>query len=224
MIEEKALGRRFELHTHTFFSDGVLSPMELVRRAYVGGCSVIALTDHVDFTNIEFVLKSQGKIRGEVDWDIKVLVGVELTHIPKGKIAKLALKAKKLGAEVVVLHGESPVEPVEEGTNSVGVRCSEVDILAHPGFIAVEDAERARENNVYLELTTRRGHSQANRHVAATALEAKARLLVNTDAHEPEDLITQKMAFEAVLDAGLDGSMALKVVRDYPPEFLKRLD
>jgi len=217
------LGRRCEFHTHTFYSDGVLSPIELVRRAFVLGDAVIAITDHVDFTNIEHVLKSQLKLKGNVSWDIRFVSGVELTHIPKDKIAKLAGKAKRLGAEVVVLHGETPVEPVEPGTNMAGVKCSDIDILAHPGGITPGEAELARENNVYLELTSRQGHSQGNVHVAEMAVEAHARLLVNSDTHKPEDLITQEEALRIALGAGLSDGDAFHVVNKNPKEFLKRL-
>lgn len=218
------LGRRCEFHTHTFYSDGVLSPIELVRRAFVLGDSVVAITDHVDFTNLDFVLKQQKKLKGSVSWGIDVLVGVELTHIPKDKIASLARKARKLGAELVILHGESPVEPVEVGTNRVGVECLDVDILAHPGNkLSMEEAELAGENDVYLELTSRRGHSRGNVHVAEVALKSKAKLLVNTDAHEPEDLITQEDALKIAVSAGLSRNDALEVVRDNPKEFLRKI-
>ena len=49
---------RADLHTHSIFSDGELIPAELVRRAMVLGHDVIAITDHVDMTNVEFVVKA----------------------------------------------------------------------------------------------------------------------------------------------------------------------
>ena len=194
-----------------------------MRRAFVLGDEAIAITDHVDFTNIEHVLKSQLKLRGNIDWDIRVFVGVELTHIPVRKIPKFAAQARKLGAEVVIGHGESPVEPVEEGTNHAYVSCRDVDILAHPGNITVEDAERARENGIFLELTSRRGHSKGNRHVADAGVRAKARMIVDTDAHEPEDLITQKQAYSVVLEAGLGHGSAVEVLSVNPRELLRKL-
>jgi len=45
-----------DLHTHTLFSDGVLLPAELARRAQVLGYQALAMTDHVDSSNLEFVL------------------------------------------------------------------------------------------------------------------------------------------------------------------------
>jgi len=37
----------YDFHTHTFLSDGVLSPIELIRRALVRGYKAIGVTDHV---------------------------------------------------------------------------------------------------------------------------------------------------------------------------------
>ena len=44
-----------DLHTHSLLSDGQLLPSELVRRAEVRGYEAIAITDHVDFSNIDLV-------------------------------------------------------------------------------------------------------------------------------------------------------------------------
>ena len=62
----------YDFHTHTFLSDGVLSPIELVRRAYVQGYKVIAITDHVGYGNLEYVVKTLAKDtkRANARWDI----------------------------------------------------------------------------------------------------------------------------------------------------------
>ena len=46
------MNKRIEFHTHTILSDGALLPSELIRRAYVADHEAIAITDHVDFSNI----------------------------------------------------------------------------------------------------------------------------------------------------------------------------
>jgi histidinol phosphatase-like PHP family hydrolase len=180
------------------------------------------LTDHVDFTNIEHVLSSQLKIKDKVDWDIEVLVGVELTHIPVGRIPAMVEKARELGAEIVVGHGESPVEPVEEGTNAAYIEAG-VDILAHPGNITLDEAKSAMINDVFLELTSRRGHMQGNVHVAGVAREAQALMIVSTDAHAPEDLITQGKARGIALQSGLPEDAATEVVAENPLKLLARI-
>ena len=86
------------------------------------------------------------------------------------------------------------------------------DILAHPGFLTPEEADLARDNDVCLELTARRGHNITNGHVARLALEAGAKLVVDTDAHAPDDLIDRERAIEIARGAGLTLERAVAVV------------
>lgn len=217
------LGNRFEFHAHTFFSDGVLGPAELIRYGVDMGFDVISLTDHVDFSNIEHTLKSQRKMIEEVTWDIEIIQGVELTHVPADKIEKIALMARKLGAELVVCHGETVMEPVEPGTNMAAVSCPYVDILAHPGNLTPQVAEKAAENGVFLELTARRGHNKTNGRVADVGRQAGAKFLVNSDAHAPEDLVSQRQAFDIALQAGLSREAAVMAVSMNTVELLEKI-
>ncbi len=204
-----------DLHTHTTFSDGELIPSELVRRAEVKGYTTIGLTDHVDFTNIEFVLASIFKAKYMEDvLNIKILAGVELTHVHPEKIEEITSLARRLGAEIIVVHGETPVEPVRPGTNRAAIEAG-VDILAHPGFITLEEAELARENGVCLEITSRLGHNITNGHVVRMAKAAGARMVVDTDTHSPDNLIDSKRAIEIAVGAGLDREEAVKIVTDH---------
>ena len=205
-----------DLHTHTFFSDGELIPSELVRRAEVKGYTAIGLTDHVDFTNIEHVLSSLSKAKYLEDvLGMKIFAGVELTHVPPEKIELMTTLARRLGAEIVVVHGETPVEPVRPGTNLAAIEAG-VDILAHPGFLTTKEAELARDNNVCLEITSRSGHNITNGHVVRLAKEAGARMIVDTDTHSPEDLIDTERAIQIAIGAGLTPEEARKVVTDHP--------
>lgn len=212
-----------DLHTHTTFSDGELIPAELVRRAVVQGYTAIGLTDHVDFSNIEYILANLKKMNLGGEWDIQVVIGVEITHIPPGKIEKLVTKARQLGAELIIIHGETMMEPVAPGTNSAAVRLEDVDILSHPGFISIEDAETARDNEIYLEITSRQGHCMTNGYVAKVANEVGAMLVVNTDAHCSTDLITKKRANDVAMGAGLNKKDADMATRLNPIELLKRI-
>jgi histidinol phosphatase-like PHP family hydrolase len=204
-----------DLHTHTTFSDGELIPSELVRRAEVLGYRAIGITDHADYTNIEHILSCVSKVKYmEEVLDIRILVGAELTHVPPPKIGPLASLARRLGAEIVVVHGETPVEPVRPGTNRAALE-ADVDILAHPGFITLEEAELARENNVCLEITSRRGHNITNGHVVRLAKMAGAKMIVNTDSHAPGDLISSKRAAEIAMGAGLTHEEAVDIVEKH---------
>jgi putative hydrolase len=182
-----------DLHTHSFLSDGVLIPSELARRADAAGYEAIAITDHADHSNIGAILSGitrSAKVLTRY-WNIFVLAGVELTHIPLETFEELTNEARKMGAQVVVAHGESPVEPVLPGTNRAAILAG-VDILAHPGYIKEEDVELAAEKGVYLEITARRGHNLGNKHVFEAARKTGAKMVLNTDSHLPEDLLTQE--------------------------------
>jgi histidinol phosphatase-like PHP family hydrolase len=201
-----------DLHTHSLFSDGVLVPSELVRRAVMKGYEVIAITDHADASNLDFTIPRVAAACKELNrrWKITALPGIELTHIPPETFAELTDRARSLGALIVVAHGETLVEPVHPGTNRAAIE-ARVDILAHPGLITKEEAELAFKNGVHLEITARKGHSLSNGHVAKIAAETGARLVIDTDTHEPGDLITDEFARNVLLGAGL-GADAIAAV------------
>jgi len=215
----------YDFHTHTFLSDGVLSPIELIRRALVRGYRAIGVTDHVGVGNLELVVKTLVADCAEATkrWDILAVPGVEITHVPKEDIGMVAQAAKELGAKLVNVHGETIVEPVEPGTNEAAVRSPHVDILAHPGLIQLCEARLAAENGVYLEVSGRKGHSFANGHVVAVAREAGAELLLDSDAHEPEDLLTPELAERIAAGAGLNLEEAHALLQTNPQNLLTRL-
>jgi len=194
-----------DLHTHSFLSDGDLLPTELVRRAEHIGYRVIAITDHVDQSNLDFVVPRLAELAESLNkvMRIKTIPGVELTHVPPVTIGELADRARSLGAKLVVVHGETIVEPVSPGTDHHALEAG-VDILAHPGLISPEDVKLAAQRDIFLELSARRGHSLTNGHVAKLAMEMGARLVLNTDTHEPSDLITIEYAMAVVRGAGLN--------------------
>ena len=215
------LGKRYDFHSHTIFSDGELIPSELVRRAKTLDHKAIALTDHVDVSNIEFIVPNIAKVSEELSqyWDIMVIPGVEITHVPPETIKKLAIKAKKLGAKIVVVHGETPVEPVMLGTNRSAIESGEVDILAHPGIIDKKDAKLANKSDIFLEITARSGHNIGNSRVAALG----ENFLLNTDTHSPNNLITQEFAYKVALGAGLNEESSIKVIKENPKILLEKI-
>jgi histidinol phosphatase-like PHP family hydrolase len=164
-------------------------------------------------------VKKQGKTLS-----VQVLPGVELSYLRPDLIKDYAKQARKLGAKIVIVHGQSPVEPVIPGTNIESVKLKGlVDILAHPGnSLTEEEGKLAKENGIFLELSTRRGHKEGNKHVVQIAKKTGAKLLVDTDAHSETDMITQEQAYQVALDAGLNEEEAVKVVRDNPQELLAR--
>lgn len=212
----------YDFHTHSFLSDGVLAPVELIRFATVRGYRTIAVTDHVSVSTMERVIrevKADCRLAEEY-WGVVAVPGVELTNIPAGAVEILARRARELGAELVVVHGETIVEPVEPGTNMAAVSSREVDVLAHPGLLTIEEARAARENGVFLEISSRKGHSLTNGHVVTVARAAGARLLINSDSHEPGDLHTWEFTQKVGHGAGMTPE-EIKAATETGPEELK---
>lgn len=216
--------KRIDLHTHSFFSDGALLPSELCRRAVVVGYGALAITDHADASNLESVLDKLLRFAEEQArfFPLTFIPGVELTHCPPETIAGLARRARRLGAALVNVHGETPVEPTAPGSNRAAVECTDVDILVHPGFIAEEEAGMAAQNGIYLEITARKGHSLTNGHVAQVARAAGAKLVVNTDTHVPSDMIDQAFARKVAAGAGLTPEEVEAATVAHPQELVQR--
>ena len=196
-----------DLHTHTLNSDGELIPTELWRRAQVKGYRYLGITDHVDASNFEEVFVRVRTAATSLNRYAPpyLIPGLEFTHLPPELIGPLAARARKLGVPLIVIHGETLVEPVAPGTNRAALE-ADIDILSHPGLITREEAALAKERGIFLELSARKGHSLANGHVAQFAREQGALLIVNTDAHSPSDLINREQAERVARGAGLSYS------------------
>lgn len=204
-----------DLHTHTFFSDGALVPSEHVRRVEMLGYTAIAITDHADSSNINILIPNLIRVARDLNRvnRTRLIVGVELTHVPPALIAPLALESRQLGAQLIVVHGETPVEPVAPGTNRAALE-ADIDVLAHPGFLTEDEAALAAKRGILLELSGRKGHCLTNGHVANMARKTGAPLAINADAHTPSDFLTAEMAEKVGLGAGLSSKEYSQVRRD----------
>ena len=204
-----------DLHTHSLFSDGVLVVSELVRRAEEIGYLYIGITDHADRSNLDLIIPRVVRAAEEINRHnrIRAIPGIELTHVPPATIAPLAAEARQLGAQLVVVHGETIMEPVLPGTNRAGLE-ADIDILAHPGLLTDEEAALAARRSILLEVSGRKGHSFTNGHVVRVAQAAGAGLILNSDAHEPGDLLSREMIEKIGLGAGLDRREFQKMLRN----------
>jgi putative hydrolase len=204
-----------DLHTHSFFSDGELVPSELIRRFEALGYSAVAITDHADSSNVDHLVPRMVQVAHDLNrcQPVKVIPGVELTHVPPKLIGTLINKARALGAKLIVLHGETIVEPVAAGTNRAGLEAG-ADIIAHPGLISLEEVRLAAEKGIYLEISSRKGHSLTNGHVAALATQAGAKLVLDSDGHGPGDFMTEEFARKVVEGAGLPAGSLGRLLSD----------
>ena len=219
----------FDFHTHTTLSDGIMAPAELLQHAMDNGYKAIAVTDHVDeLSDIERILEVLVREceQASKTMDIVAIPGVELTNLPLDLINDAAIKARQAGAQIVIVHGETirnSKDLAPRGTNLAAVRSAHVDVLAHPGLLTEEEAKIARQNGIYIELSSRRGHSLTNGHVARMAVAAGASMVVNSDAHIPEELLTALLADHVARGAGLDAQHALQILQYNPRLLLGKL-
>lgn len=218
-------GRRIDFHSHSYLSDGRTSPTEMWREAEALDHRALAVTDHLSLEDPKPLLDRLRREAGA--WErggFRPLVGVELTYLPPPRIAETARAARRAGAEIVIVHGESIVERVvPSGTNRAAVESGEIDILAHPGLLTARDAERAHAQGVVLEISGKDGHSLCNGHVVREALAAGAELVVDSDAHRPESLLPANRARAIALGSGVPVRSVSRVLHSTPDRLIRRL-
>jgi putative hydrolase len=96
--------------------------------------------------------------------------------------------------------------------------------LAHPGLITIEEASQATQNNIFIELTARSGHSTANAHVASISQKAKAKLLVSSDAHDENDLLTPSLVESILRQANINPRQHPKILRHNPLLLIEKIN
>lgn len=137
-----------DMHLHTHYSDGTLSPAELIRRAAERGVKTLAVTDHDGFNGIEEALEAGDR------FGVTVIPGVEFSTIMKGE--ELDLAPAHYAGEIINMHilgyeidiqNEALVKAVEEmrkkrqernrkllsALNRIGYKIGEEDLLQRKG-------------------------------------------------------------------------------------------
>ncbi len=194
-----------DLHTHSLLSDGGFLPEELVRRCEEVGYRFLVIADHVGISNVETVVPQLVRLcrslRGK--GKLKVRPGAEVTHVRPELIARAVRLARRAGAEIVLGHGETIMEPVLAGTNRAFIEAG-VDVLAHPGLITEADARLAARKGVCLEISGRKSHCIANGHVLKVSRLTGARLVFGSDGHQKGDFPTREYAERIARAAGMN--------------------
>lgn len=68
-----------ELHAHTTYSDGILTPEQLVRRAAKAGVKALAITDHDTLQGWDQAIAAAS------NYDLEIVPGVELSTVHNGR-------------------------------------------------------------------------------------------------------------------------------------------
>ncbi len=213
----------YDLHCHSLLSDGALLPSEIAVRYMAKGYKAIAITDHADYSNIESCIDGMINFIQHCSRrsPIKVLPGIELTHLSLEQFKPLAKYARNRGIKVILAHGETLMEPVLKGTNLAALK-ADIDILAHPGLITDQEVKLAKEKNIFLEITARRGHCDTNLHVVEKAHKFGAKLILNNDSHHPDDILEPGVLKKIALSAGVSRKQIEKIYKD-TEHFIKKV-
>jgi histidinol phosphatase-like PHP family hydrolase len=158
---------------------------------------------------------------GSEGFGIRALWGVEITHVPPRLIPRVADRARKAGAQIILVHGETLAEPVARGTNWAALN-SDIDILAHPGLLSAREAMLARKRGIFLEITSRPGHAYTNGRVVSAGRAAGTSFLINSDSHAPRDMMDEDMAARIGEGAGLSSGELGTVLKDNPRLLIQR--
>ncbi len=124
-----------DLHLHTFFSDGTLSPEELVSYAKENGITTMAITDHDGVSALE-----RGIIAGE-KLGIRVMTGIEFSTEDENGIYMHLLgygfdwRNKALNREVEMIRKkrEERNNALLAALNNIGLYLSEEDLVIREG-------------------------------------------------------------------------------------------
>ncbi len=229
------MGSRGDLHTHSTFSDGVLTPTELIELAYRRGVRVMALTDHdttdglpeafeaaarhPDFTLIPGIEMSTDVPGSEVhvlghfiDWQDREFQS-RLVHLRESRLGRARRIVEKLGE----LGKPVPWERVASfaGEGAVG--------RPHIAQALVEAGHVATVNEAFDLYISRNGPAYVERE-RLTPIEVVDILTsvegLPTLAH-PRDLDDLEELLGRLKEAGLVGMEVY--YQDYPPEEVERL-
>lgn len=215
-----------DFHSHSTLSDGALSIEEMVAAAERRGYTALAVTDHANADDTAYrdvviaVRDAVDRLRFQTS--LYLFAGVELSNFAPDLIPSVAEEVRRHGAEVVVIHGECVTMDVLPGTNAAAVRASGVDILGHPGLLTEADADAATRGGVYVELSARQGHCYGNGHVYATARKASTPVIIDSDAHDEDGLLTERKAMDVLQGAGASQLFVKRYTESLAPALLRR--
>ncbi|MCU0486241.1 MAG: DNA polymerase/3'-5' exonuclease PolX [Anaerolineales bacterium] len=198
-----------ELHSHTIWSDGKLSILELARAALARGLKVLAISDHSHSLGVvrgmtpQDVIQQRQEIQAaqaELGDSIRLLQGVEVEILADGSLDYPDEVLAGLDIVTASLHS-SLRQPRDKVTERLlmAIRNPHVDIIGHPTGRLLPNREgadldmdavlaAAQESGVALEINAHPARLDLEDIYARRAIEMGIRLAINTDAHSQSDL------------------------------------
>ncbi len=173
-----------DLHTHSYFSDGTLSPSELIDEAIKRGLCAVALCDHNTTAGLdEFLSAAERK-------DIKAIPGIEISSVYNGTelhILGLFLPRDKYGEveaflEIVNERKNAAYKLLEKNLNADGYMISLEDIRATTPDGHINRAHIA-------QALAAAGYVKDSKEAFATLLSPKGKHYVEPERHTSFEVI-----------------------------------
>jgi DNA polymerase (family 10) len=198
-----------ELHTHSTWSDGKISIMDMAIAAREHGYKVLAITDHSPSLGITQGVTAEDfkEQRAEIDTaqeklgdSILILQGSEVEIKADGSLDYPDLVLAELDIVFASLH-VSLRQPREQVTQRLlnAIQNPHVDVIGHPTGRLIPDREgadldmeavfaAAAQSGVVMEISAHPERLDLNDIHARQAIEMGILLSINTDAHSPGEL------------------------------------
>lgn len=177
---------RMDLHVHTLFSDGDLSPNQAVKKAVEAGLFAIALTDHDECRGFGALQQTD---------DIRVYAGIELSAQHSGEVHVLGIGIDWCNAKI---H-----EHIEKASGARRVRISAmIDRLFRAGIVLeMADVEAQCRGSVIgrphvAAALVKKGYAQTRRDAFERFLSTK------TPFYVPQQRISLEQAASLIKQAG----------------------
>ncbi len=198
-----------ELHAHTTASDGIWSIRELAMCAIDRGFHTVAITDHsksqvqangLSEQRLEAHIAAVRQVAKELADKIQILAGSEVDILADGKLDYPNSLLKQLDLVVASPHSALSQDADKATTRLLrAIDNPYVTIVGHPTGRLINRrpglnpdikrvAHAAAQRGIALEVNANSWRLDLRDTHAAAAIDAGARLSINTDAHGPSDL------------------------------------
>ena len=221
-----------DYHTHTFYSHGKGTPEEIVLAAISMGLETVAISEHGP-GHVFYGVRDEKlrALREEVDrlarryaYKIQVLMGIECNLTGFGKCDLPEDAADMCDVRLLAFHKGAPAADffgVRRNMESLHMWPSEpertalalleagerykIDIFAHPGLYVKSDiptlARGAKELGIKLEINGAR--TTMSKEQLRQAVNEGADLIIGSDAHSPDRVGDDSLAYAAAEEAGV---------------------
>lgn len=214
---------RGDLHVHSKWSDGIISLSDIIERIKKYNYEYIAISDHTTSNYYGRGLDIE-RLRRKTDFidrlksrfkDFHILLGSEIDIRGTGKFDYPDNIIKKLDIAIGSIHSSFLNTEDENTSRSISaVNNKYIDFIAHPTgvvfgnrapyFINIDRLiEEAARNDKALEINSYFLRMDLNEQNVRKAAKSGVKIVINTDAHRPNNIDMMRLGVDIARRAGL---------------------